>query len=334
MSLYLILVLAFTLSLAVTGFMVFAGIGDVPVARSSHKHVTPTGGGLGIIAAMGIAGFVLAASGYLTPKFAQVLSLIWAMGFLGFMDDVLNLAAKFKFFFMAIITVAAVWTIGPVTHLPFGGTDIALPVWFAWGGSCLWIFVVVNVVNFLDGSNGIMIAVMGIASAVLGAICFALGAIEPGILSLVLLAGLGGLAPYNFRPNARIFAGDVGALTTGFTYGISALWLCSAAADMRPVYIGPVLILPFLADSLFTMLRRALARENLMTAHRSHLYQRMISRGFSHIQVAVIYGVLTMLLGALTLWAVSNGLYRYMNFLVFPALILSSAYMFAGRRFN
>jgi len=151
------LILGVTLSLAVSGFMIFAGIGDVPENRSSHSNTTPTAGGLGIIAAFGICAFILAQSDVLTPLMAQVLSLIWAIGFLGFADDILNLAASFKFGFMAIITAVAVWVIGPVTELPFGPLSYELPIWAAYLGSFLWVFVVLNIVNFMDGSNGCLI---------------------------------------------------------------------------------------------------------------------------------------------------------------------------------
>jgi len=334
MTLFGILGIALLVSLVISGGMIFAGIGDVPEARSSHKAVTPTGGGLGVIAALGVGTLLMVSSGAIGPKFGQVLSLIWAMGFLGLMDDILNLAAGFKFFFVIAISAMAVWTVGPVTILPFGGLDIGLPILFGWVGSFLWIFVVVNIVNFLDGSNGLMVVVMSIASGALASIAFAFGAGDAGILLLLLMAGILGMAPYNLRPKAKIFSGDVGSLTIGFTYAIAMLWICNSAKDFRPVYIGPVLILPFLADSLFTMARRARRRENLMTAHRSHLYQRMITFGYSHMRVALIYGAVTFAIAGITLWTITNGMYRYMNYLIFPSVILLSVYMLAGRRFR
>ncbi len=334
MTLITILGIAFLVSLVISGAMIFAGVGDVPEARSSHKTVTPTSGGLGIVAALGAATFLMVGSGAIGPQFGQVLSLIWAIGFLGLMDDILNLAAGFKFFFVIVISIAAVWTVGPVTTLPFGGMDINLPIWFSWLGSFLWVFVVVNIVNFLDGSNGLMIVVMSIASAVLASIAFAFGASDAGIVLLILVAGILGLAPFNLRPSAKIFAGDVGSLTIGFTYAVAVLWMCSAARDFRPVYLGPVLILPFLADSLFTMARRARRGENLMTAHRSHLYQRMIAFGYSHMRVALIYGAMTFAIAGISLWTATNGIYRYLNFLLFPSLLMLSVYMLAGRRFR
>ncbi len=326
--------LCFAVSLAVTGFMVVAGIGDVPDHRSSHSQVIPTGGGLGILAAMGIGALTLPEASASTSQLAQILSLIWAMGFLGFIDDIYNLPAKLKFLLMIVIATAAVWVIGPVTELPYGRVNYEMPLWFAYGGSFFWIFIVLNIVNFMDGSNGLMVVVMGIASAVLGGLSLVLNAPQSALLFFMILAGILGLAPYNIRSKARIFAGDVGALTIGFAYAVIVLLLCQEAKTAGPVYLGPVLILPFLIDGLMTIIRRAKNKERLMDAHRAHLYQRMIQHGYSHRLVAVCYGVVTLLLAGLAAFAVSQNFQSYLNFLLIPFFVLSTAYLIVIRKFN
>jgi uncharacterized membrane protein len=47
-------------------------------------------------------------------------------------------------------------------------------------------------------------------------------------------------------------------------------------------------------DAGITFIRRALRRENLFTAHRTHLYQRLVIGGYTHAQVSVLYIVLTL----------------------------------------
>lgn len=320
--------------------MILVGIGDEPGERSSHSKVTPTSGGLGILAAFGFVSLFLSMNQgalielniEITPKFGQVLSLIWAVGFLGLMDDILDLAAPFKFAFMAIIAVAAVWAVGPVTSLPFGGASVPVPDWMAWGGSILWVFVVMNVVNFMDGSNGLMLVVMGLASFFMATIAAAVGAGEPFLLLVLLSTSIAGLAVYNFRTKAAIFAGDVGSLSIGLTYAVCVLWICKIAPLSNPVYIGPVLILPFLADAFFTLFHRARRKEKLMQAHRSHLYQRLIKGGHSHISIAIYYGMTVIALILYTWLAVDKGFYQYINYPIMPALVLSSVYMIVGRR--
>ena len=47
------------------------------------------------------------------------------------------------------------------------------------------------------------------------------------------------------------------------------------------------------------MLRRASQRQNILQAHRSHLYQRLVRRGYSHGQVSLLYTAL-----ALVCWSI------------------------------
>ena len=327
----------FALSLAISGFMIYAGVGDIPETRSSHKSTTPTSGGLGIIAALGGIFLLYPAlhpGSEALPEWPALLSLIFAMGLLGFMDDLFSIVARAKFLIIAILAVLAVWLIGPVTQIPFVYFDLELPYWAGFAGSVLWVFVVVNIVNFMDGANGLMPSVMIIACTGLAVVCERLGVRELAILPLAIAAGLAGLLPYNMRMKAQIFAGDVGSLTAGFGFAVTALMLCQTAPKASPVFIGPVLILPFLADSLLTMGRRAKRKENLLEAHRSHLYQRLIAQGYSHIFVSCLYGVAAIGLVGFTVLAVQGGWHKFTLFVVWPALCLSLVYYMWSRRLD
>jgi len=106
--------LAFFGSLAVSGFMSIAGLGDASDGRSAHKGIIPTAGGLGVLAGLGLA---LCAVGLIFPdlnlplSFASLMALVFAIGMLGLIDDVLTLGAKMKFGIMLMICGAAVWLI-------------------------------------------------------------------------------------------------------------------------------------------------------------------------------------------------------------------------------
>lgn len=322
---------------AFVGLMVSVGIGDQPDHRSSHKTVTPTSGGLSLIATFGVMSLFLipfTEQFKISGTFAQILSLVFAVGFLGLMDDILDLAALFKFFFLGVISVAAVWAIGPATHLPFGGVLYELPDWFAWGGSILWVFVVTNIVNFMDGSNGLMLSVMALASFFLCLVATIFGQTEIVILLLMLTAALVGLMIFNFRTKAFIFSGDVGSLTVGFVFAVAVLWINRDMQMGDPLFVGPVLIMAFLADAFLTMLIRALKGKKLIEPHREHLYQRMIANGWSHKRVAYSYCFVTFTLGMLTILTVRSGFFHFTAFLMMPAAIMTSLYLFLRRRFS
>ena len=58
----------------------------------------------------------------------------------------------------------------------------------------------------------------------------------------------------------------------------------------------------FLFDVGLTLVRRALRRENLLTAHREHLYQLLLRMGWPHAQVTALYAAAAAVNAAVALW--------------------------------
>ncbi len=301
--------LGFFTSLAVTGFMVAAGLGDEPNTRSNHQSVTPSAGGMGLIAAFGVCGvamamlhpFILQA---MPDNFAQILTLIFAMGLLGLCDDAFVLSAKLKFGIMIILCAAGVGLIGYPLGLPLGKTVLALPPFIGFLGAVLWVFVVVNAVNFMDGANGLITNTLVIASIALGVVGLSQGSILSAFLLGVLVVGFLGFLPYNQRKKAAIFCGDTGALVAGFVFALASLSVVSMSTNGGLLYLGPLLILPLLADTLLTLASRARRKEKLLQAHRDHLYQRLIAGGFSHLQVTWLYSLSALMFANIALYAI------------------------------
>ncbi len=284
--------LAFFTSLAVTGFMCAAGLGDASEGRSAHKGIIPTAGGVGVIAGLGVA---LGAFALLFPNyefgrgFAPVMALVFAAGFLGLVDDALTLGSKLKFGLMLLICAAAVWSIGPPSNLPFLGEPIELHPSLGFIGAMLWIFVVMNAVNFMDGANGLMAMALAVANFALFGVGLIGGSPTTLLLSTLGLMVLLGFLPYNLRPKASVFAGDVGSLSLGFLFAVAVLFLIVETPDKSYHLVGPILILPLLTDVLLTLVRRVRKRENILQAHNTHMYQRLIRSGQGHLSVSGSY---------------------------------------------
>jgi len=179
--------------------------------------------------------------------------------------------------------------------VPLGAYEIALPYWVGLAGAVLWIFVCVNGINFMDGANGFMGSFMLIASFTLTMLAMTLGAMTAAVLAGAATFGLLGFLPYNFKRKAQIFCGDVGSLLVGFT-------------DYRLLYVGPILLLPFLADILTTMVSRLKRKENLLAAHSSHLYQKLIRSGWGHTKVTLTYTVAGVICANIAVFAVFSGM--------------------------
>jgi UDP-N-acetylmuramyl pentapeptide phosphotransferase/UDP-N-acetylglucosamine-1-phosphate transferase len=96
--------------------------------------------------------------------------------------------------------------------------------------------------------------------------------------------------------------GDVGSTFLGFSFaGLSLLGNLGVGGGRLPIEFGVVILAPFLFDSLVTLGRRVLRGERWYEAHRSHFYQRLVSRGLSHAQVTGLYAGLAALAAAAAL---------------------------------
>jgi UDP-N-acetylmuramyl pentapeptide phosphotransferase/UDP-N-acetylglucosamine-1-phosphate transferase len=273
---------------------------DRPNARSSHTVPTPRGGGLGLVAAA-LTGLALFATldADAPASLASLGALTGAMAALGFLDDRRPLPARLRLvaqLALACLSVAllgslSTWELKPSLSLPLGALGPALTV--------VWLVGLTNAYNFMDGIDGIA----GLAGAVAGA-GWALVGVTSGSADVALLGALVGASALGFLglnwPPARIFMGDVGSTFLGLWLALVPLFFAGRVPEVagRAPTLGFLLVWPFVCDASFTFVRRALRRENVFAAHRTHLYQRLVIAGLSHRTVTLVYGGLAAL-GAL-----------------------------------
>jgi UDP-N-acetylmuramyl pentapeptide phosphotransferase/UDP-N-acetylglucosamine-1-phosphate transferase len=145
-------------------------------------------------------------------------------------------------------------------------------LWGAVAGAAVFA-VLVNVVNFMDGINGITAATMTVWGVT--AMLVSRSHDVPGLLTLgALTAGCAlGFLPWN-APVARLFLGDVGSYLFGglVAGGVVLGWHSGAAVA---ALLAPMSI--YLVDTGSTLVRRARRGESLLTAHRDHVYQRVVA---------------------------------------------------------
>lgn len=247
------------------------GLQDVPNERSSHQSLTPRGGGLGIVAGVAAGTLVLAAAGIRPGKDLGVLlagSVLVAA--LGAIDDRYSIRARYRLAVQLAVAVAIVILIGGVERFPLP-TPLDVPLgWLAAPLAVVWLVSVTNFYNFMDGIDGLaagqtVASCAGVAIAVWSA-----GAVE---LAVVLAAATLGFLLLN-SPPARIFLGDIGSTSLGFT--IASLPLLAPAGGRSMALFGVAIGLTlFLLDPLETLVRRVRAGHRIGTAHRWHSYQRL-----------------------------------------------------------
>ena len=150
----------------------------------------------------------------------------------------------------------------------------------------VWIVAVMNMVNFLDGMDGLASGVCAIAGLTFAILALSLGKTDAAILSAVVAGACIGFLRHNFFP-ARIFMGDSGALVLGFTLAtVSISGLLKTASTV--VLFLPLLVLAVpIIDTSFVVARRLKYGRPISSPDRSHLHHRFMRIGFSQRRAAL-----------------------------------------------
>ncbi len=154
------------------------------------------------------------------------------------------------------------------------------PTWLIWVVTTLWIVVVTNSINLMDGLDGLASGIAAIIAVTLTFIAWQGNHVLGVLVGVALVGALLGFLPYNFPP-ARIFVGDTGALFIG--YSLSLLALEGYQRVTLLTFIVPLLALAVpLIDTLLSILRRMRRRANIMKADRLHIHHRLLESEGSH----------------------------------------------------
>lgn len=253
---------------------------DQPNARSSHAVPTPRGGGVTVVIAA-----LLGLSVYGVP--APLLLAIGLFALIGLVEDVRGTPVRIRLGLQVLAAAAVALAIVQ----PAGASALLVLV-----AVVIWLTGFTNVFNFMDGVNGISAVHVGLAG--LGYSTLGLITDVPWLTGagLVLAVAGAGFLPWNAW-RARVFLGDVGSYGLGAALGVLAVYAVTADAPWETA-LAPLAV--YLADTTWTLARRLRAGESLLSAHRSHVYQRLAGQGWSHQRVSAACGVLTIAVMALT----------------------------------
>lgn len=267
---------------------------DVPNERSSHASPVPRGGGVAFVFAITLAGAILV--GTLGTGSTALLWIAWLAGGVlvataGFMDDRRGLTARTRLIAHAVAALPLIVQTGLPT-LAIGGATLGTG-W--WGVLVAWVAVVwsVNAFNFMDGTDGIASAQAVFVCGAAAALAALLGSdpVTVGMLSVCAAAAAGFLI-WNVPP-AKIFMGDAGSGFLGYAVGTLAL-ICGTGVGPS-LWTWVILHALFIADATVTLATRAIQRQPLHVAHRSHVYQRLARKWKSHRRVLAAYAGINVL---------------------------------------
>jgi len=144
-----------------------------------------------------------------------------------------------------------------------------------------------NMVNFLDGLDGLAAGVSAISAFTFTLIALSLPhpEIDAAILSAIVLGACLGFLRHNLYP-ARIFMGDSGALLLGFVLATVPLQGLLKTASVVTLFFPLVVLAVPILDTSFVVARRLKYRQPVYVADRTHLHHRFVSMGFTQRRAA------------------------------------------------
>jgi UDP-GlcNAc:undecaprenyl-phosphate/decaprenyl-phosphate GlcNAc-1-phosphate transferase len=272
------------------------GFVDMPNARKLHKEPIPLLGGAALY-----FGFVITML-IIQSFFGQLDGTFWGItigGFLlfaiGIVDDYYKTRGKdfpaWPKFLTHIAAALVLIAFGvkvnsltiPFIHLPYYSfTDHGM-AWLSYVVTVLWVVAITNMLNLLDGVDGLAAGISTISATTLLFVAILSGNASTATYAVALIGvGLAFLR-HNFHP-ARIFMGDAGATFLGFVLAAIAVDGAFKSATFVSVIV-PVLALGVpIFDTVFVIIRRIKGRRPIYHADKSHTHHTLMRSGMNQVQ--------------------------------------------------
>jgi UDP-N-acetylmuramyl pentapeptide phosphotransferase/UDP-N-acetylglucosamine-1-phosphate transferase len=307
---------------------------DKPNERSSHSTIVLRGGGIIFL----LGAWVWAVTfGFQYPWFLLGLTLVAGVSFI---DDIHSLPDSVRLVVQFTAAALAFYQLGMLSGEWFETNGVLM------GGLLILLALIVyvgatNVINFMDGINGIT---AGYALAVL----LPLAAINCGSKvqevqevqgvffdqSLVIISILSVLVfcIFNFRPKgkAKCFAGDVGSIGIAFIMLFLIGKIIIATGDLT--YL--IFLLVYGVDGTLTICHRIMLHENLGEAHRKHAYQLMCNElKIGHVKVSLLYMALQLAVSLGFIYVCPPTVLAHWVYLIGAFVLLAVAYVLFKKKY-
>ena len=256
--------------------------------RHIHKREIPKLGGLGIFLAF-LIGYMI--FGEPSIRMNSILIGSFIIVLTGMIDDIHEIKASYKLIGHIVAATVIVFYGGILLdNISAFGYFIDFGI-FAYPITLLFIIACTNIINLIDGLDGLsggICSIFYITITIIGFYQDRYGSLVM-ILALIMLGATLGFLLHNFYP-AKIFAGDC-ATFMGFIISIITLLEFKGPALISFFVPISIISIPIL-DTLFAIIRRLLKGEPPFKADKQHLHHQLLGMNFSHrTTVLIIYGI-------------------------------------------
>ena len=296
---------------------------DKPNERSSHNTIVLRGGGIIFSMAMVVWAVMIfcQGEGQLVISYLPFLAGLLMVAGVSFWDDVKSLPDSVRLVVQFVAMGLMFWSMN-IMH------------WNMWWIVLIALIVCVgatNVINFMDGINGIT---AGYSLAVLVPLVLLnqeLVFMEPSFLVVAIL-GVLVFCIFNFCPKgkAKCFAGDMGSIAIAFIMLFAIGKLVVLTGDVT--YL--IFLLVYGVDGCLTICHRIMLHENLGEAHRKHAYQLManeLKKG--HVKVSLLYMAMQLVVSLGFIYVCPNTILAHWMYLLGAVVVLAVAYVLFKKKY-
>ena len=256
--------------------------------------------------------------GFQYPWFLVGLTLVAGVSFV---DDIHSLPDSVRLVVQFAAAVMAFYQLG-ILH------------WSMWWIILLALIVYVgatNVINFMDGINGITTGYSLAVLIPLALVNMNSTFVEESLIISTILASLV-FCVFNFRPKgrAKCFAGDVGSIGIAFIM----LFLLGNVIIKTTDITWLIFLLVYGVDGCLTVAHRIMLHENLGEAHRKHAYQIMANElKIGHVKVTSLYMVMQLLISLGFIYLCPNTVLAHWLYLVTTLVVLAITYILFMKKY-
>jgi len=235
----------------------------------------------------------------------QILGIIWVslfILFIGLIDDYRELSWKQQLF-LQICAVIFIFVLGIKMEFitdPFSGRLIVFNSFFlisvSFVISTIWILLMINSVNWLDGIDGLSGGVV-----LMGCLVIFLLSLKPevnqppiGVITMALAGSVFGFLIFNFYP-AKIMAGTSGSFFMGFILAVLAIFAGTKIATTLMVMAVPIF------DFFWVIGERMISGKSVFEPDQSHLHYKLSRLGWSPKKIAFLFYGVTLAIGIISL---------------------------------
>ena len=324
---------------------------DKPNERSSHSSIVLRGGGIIFLIGAWIWSLFY---GFQYPWFLASVTL--AAG-ISFVDDIRSLPDSVRL-------VVQFTSMGLMLYQLMGDSgELIVDAWWMWPLIVLGALIVcvgaTNVINFMDGINGITagysLAVLvplllvsrskfdfvepahalhnssELGSALAQSQFSGAGFIDESYL-VVAIIGVLVFCIFNFRPKgkAKCFAGDVGSIGIAFIMLFAIGKLIVQTGDVT--YL--IFLLVYGVDGCLTICHRIMLHENLGEAHRKHVFQLMANElKIGHVKVTLLYMIMQLIVSLGFIYLSPHTILAHWMYMLGSVVVLSVAYVLFKKKY-